>query len=219
MDWIVLAPPIVAIVLALWTKEVYLSLLTGLWLGTTILVGGNPLLGIRELLDQLVLVFADAGNTRIIIFSLLVGGLIALVQGSGGVEGFIKWAQKRGWGTTRRGSELLAWMIGMVIFVESSITCLIVGAINRPLFDRLKIPREKLAYYCDATSAPVCMMIPLNGWGAYVLGLLAAQGMTEGSVGLLAAALAFNFYAIVVIVFSLVMALTGFSFGSMAYYV
>jgi len=104
----------------------------------------------------------------------------------------------------------------MVIFVESSITCLIVGAINRPLFDRLKIPREKLAFYCDVTSAPVCMMIPLNGWGAYVLGLLAAQGITEGSVGLLATALIFNFYAIAVILFSLAMAITGFRFGSMA---
>jgi len=216
MDWIVLAPPIVAIVLALWTKEVYLSLLSGLWLGTTIIVGGNPVLGLRELVDQLVAVFGDAGNTRIILFSLLVGGLIALVQASGGVNGFINWAQKRGWGTTRRSAEILAWAIGMVIFVESSITCLIVGAINRPLFDRLKIPREKLAFYCDSTSAPVCMMIPLNGWGAYVLGLLAAQGITSGGVGLLAASLMFNFYAIAAIVFTLVLAITGFRFGSMA---
>ncbi len=214
--WIVLAPPIVAIVLALWTKEVYLSLLAGLWLGTTILVGGNPILGLRELVDQMVAVFGDAGNTRIIIFSLLVGGLIALVQASGGVNGFIRWAQERGWGTTRRSAEVLAWATGMVIFVESSITCLIVGAINRPLFDRLKIPREKLAYYCDATSAPVCMMIPLNGWGAYVLGLLAAQGITSGGVSLLAGSLLFNFYSIVAIVFTLILAITGFRFGSMA---
>lgn len=216
MDWIVLAPPIVAIGLALWTKEVYLSLLSGLWLGTTIMAGGNPILGLRELVDQLVAVFGDAGNTRIIIFSLLVGGLIALVQASGGVAGFIDWAQRRGWGTTRKGAEFLAWAIGMVIFVESSITCLIVGAINRPLFDRLKIPREKLAYYCDATSAPVCMMIPLNGWGAYVLGLLAAQGITDGGVGLLAGSLVFNFYSIAAILFTLFLALSGFRFGSMA---
>lgn len=215
MDWIVLLPPIVAIVLALWSKEVYLSLLTGLWLGTTILVGGNPVLGLRELLDQLVLVFQDASNTRILLFSMLVGGLIALVQASGGVAGFIAWAQRRGWGQTRRGAELLAWGIGMVIFVESSITCLIVGAVNRPLFDRLRIPREKLAWYADATSAPVCMSIPLNGWGAYVLGLLAAQGISAGAVGLLAESLLFNFYAILAIVFSLLTALTGWRFGSM----
>ncbi len=215
MDWIVLLPPVLAIVLALWTKEVYLSLLTGLWLGTTILVGGNPIAGLRALLDELVAVFGDPGNTRILIFSLLVGGLIALVQASGGVAGFIRWAQQRGWGTTRRSAELLAWAIGMVIFVESSITSLIVGAINRPLFERLKIPREKLAYYCDSTSAPVCMSIPLNGWGAYVLGLLAAQGLSAGAVGLLAASLLFNFYSIIAIVGTFVLALTGWRFGSM----
>ena len=215
MDWIVLLPPVVAIVLALWTKEVYMSLLTGLWLGTTIMVGGNPITGLRELIDQLVAVFGDAGNTRILIFSLLVGGLIALVQASGGVAGFIAWAQKKGWGTTRRGAEILAWAIGMIIFVESSITCLIVGAVNRPLFERLKMPREKLAFYCDATSAPVCMSIPLNGWGAYVLGLLAAQGITVGAVGLLANSLLFNFYSLVAIVGTLVLAITGWQFGSM----
>ncbi|RMF64908.1 MAG: sodium:proton antiporter [Bacteroidetes bacterium] len=215
MDWIILLPPLVAIVLALWTREVFLSLFVGLWLGTTILVGGNPILGLRELADQMVAVFTDAGNTRIILFSLLVGGLMALVQASGGVAGFIRWAQRRGWGTTRRGAEVLAWVVGMLIFIESSITCLVVGAVSRPFFDRLKLPREKLAYYCDATSAPVCMSIPLNGWGAYVLGLLAAQGITAGAVSLLATSLLFNFYALFVIVFTLVLALTGWGFGPM----
>ena len=215
MEWIVLLPPILAIVLALWTKEVYLSLLAGLWLGTTILVGGNPILGMRELLDQLVGVFMSTSNTSILIFSMLVGGLIALVQASGGVNGFIHWASRRGWGQTRRGAELLAWMTGMVIFVESSITCLITGAISRPLFDRLRIPREKLAFYCDVTSAPVCMSIPLNGWGAFVLGLLAAQGVTDGGVSLLASSLALNFYALFAIAMGLILALTGWRFGPM----
>ncbi|MFK7845051.1 MAG: Na+/H+ antiporter NhaC family protein [Rhodothermales bacterium] len=217
MDWIVLLPPVVAIGLALWTREVYLSLFIGLWLGTTILVGGNPILGLRELGDQLVIVFSDAGNTRIVFFCLLVGSLIALVQASGGVMGFVNWAQRRGLGTTRRGAELLAWTVGMVIFVESSITSLTVGAVSRSFFDKLKLPREKLAYYCDATSAPVCMMLPLNGWGAYILGLLAAQGvMDTEAVGLLVSGLAFNFFAIFAIIFSFVLAFTGWSFGPMA---
>ncbi|MEM6647697.1 MAG: Na+/H+ antiporter NhaC family protein [Bacteroidota bacterium] len=215
MDWIVLLPPIIAIVLALWTRQVYLSLFVGLWIGTTILVGGNPVLGLRELVDQMVEVFASAGNTRVVFFCLLVGGLVALVQASGGVAGFIAWAQRRGWGTTRRGAELLAWTVGLGIFVESSITSLTVGAVSRPFFDRMQLAREKLAYYCDATSAPVCMMIPLNGWGAYVLGLLAAQGITEGAVGLLAQSLAFNFFCWFAIVFGLILALTGWGFGPM----
>ncbi|MEZ4700634.1 MAG: Na+/H+ antiporter NhaC family protein [Rhodothermales bacterium] len=216
MDWIVLLPPILAIGLALWTREVYLSLFAGLWVGTTIIAGGNPILGLRELGDQLVAVFADAGNTRVVFFCVLVGSLIALVQASGGVEGFIRWAQARGWGTTRRGAELLAWVIGMLIFVESSITSLTVGAVSRSFFEKLRIPREKLAYYCDATSAPVCMMIPLNGWGAYILGLLAAQGIADTSaVQLLATSLAFNFFSWFTILFSLFLAITGWSFGSM----
>lgn len=215
MGWIVLLPPIVAIVLALWTRQVYLSLLAGLLIGTIILVDGNPILGLRELVDQLVGVFDSTGNTRIVFFCLLVGGLIALVQVSGGVQGFIAWAQRRGWGTSRRGAELLAWFVGLAIFVESSITSLTVGAVSRPFFDTLRLPREKLAYYCDATSAPVCMMLPLNGWGAYVLGLLASQGVTEGAVSLLVGSLLFNFFSIGAILFALFLALTGWGFGPM----
>ncbi len=214
MDWLVLTPPVVAIALALWTRQVFLALLTGLWLGTTILAGGNPVSGLVAMGDQLVRVFSDAGNTRIVFFCLLVGGLIALVQGSGGVEGFIQWVRGRGWGETRRGAELVAWVVGMLIFVESSITSLTVGAVSRPLFDRVRLPREKLAFYCDATSAPVCMSIPLNGWGAYVLGLLATQGIAEG-VPLFAESLLFNFLSILAIVYALFIALSGWSFGPM----
>lgn len=199
----------------MWTRQVYLSLLLGILMGTILLADGHLLLGLQGLFEQLVAVFAEPGNTRVVIFCLLVGGLIALVQVSGGVRGFIRWAQAKGWGTSRRGAEVLAWCVGVVIFVESSITSLTVGAVSRPLFDELKLPREKLAFYCDATSAPVCMMLPLNAWGAYVLGLLAAQGIAEGAVSLLASSLLYNFFALGSIVFALVLALTGWSYGPM----
>ncbi len=215
MDWIVLLPPVVAIGLAMWTRQIYLSLFAGLWLGTTILAGGNPVLGLRELADQIVTVFTTESNARILVFCLLVGGLVALVQASGGVQGFIKWARARGWGESRRGAELLAWGIGMVIFVESNISSLTVGAVSRPLFDRLNLPREKLAYYCDATCAPVCMSIPLNGWGAFVLGLVGAQELSQNAVAVLAEAVLFNFFALFAIGFSLMLALTGWGFGAM----
>jgi Na+/H+ antiporter NhaC len=215
MDWLVLLPPIIAIALALWTRQVFLSLITGLWFGTTLLAGGNPILGLRELGDQMVAVFGDAGNTRVIFFCMLVGGLIALVQASGGIAGFVAFAQKRGWGTNRRGAELLAVVVGLVVFVESSITALVVGAVSRPFFDKLRLPREKLALYCDTTSAPVCMAIPLNGWGAYILGLLAAQGIVVGSVGLLVEALLYNFYSLLAIALAIVLAVTGWSWGPM----
>jgi len=215
MDWIVLLPPVLAIGLALWTRQIYLSLFAGLWLGTTILAGGNPVLGLRELADQVVAVFDSESNASILVFCLLVGGLVALVQVSGGVQGFIDWARARGWGESRRGAELLAWGIGVVIFVESNISSLTVGAVSRPLFDRLNLPREKLAYYCDATCAPVCMSIPLNGWGAFVLGLLAAQELSANAVAVLAEAVLFNFFALFAIGFSLVLAVTGWGFGAM----
>lgn len=215
MDWIVLLPPVVAIALALWTRQVYLALLAGLWVGTTTLVGGNPLVGLRELVDQVVAVFGSASNTRVLLFCLLVGSLVALVQASGGVQGFIAWAQRRGWGTNRRSAELLAWVVGLFVFVESNISSLTVGAVSRPFFDRLKLPREKLAYYCDATCAPVCMSIPLNGWGAFVLGLITAQGVAGNPVVLLAESVLLNFFALFAIGFSLLLALTGWSFGPM----
>jgi Na+/H+ antiporter NhaC len=215
MDWIVLLPPVVAIALALWTRQIYLSLFAGLWLGTTILVGGNPVAGLRELAEQLVAVLNSDSNARILLFCLLVGSLIALVQASGGVKGFIEWARERGWGRSRRGAELLAWSIGVVLFVESNISSLTVGAVSRPLFDDLDLPREKLAYYCDATCAPVCMSIPFNGWGAFVLGLLGAQDLATNAVAVLAEAVLFNFFAIFAIGFSLLLAFTGWRFGAM----
>lgn len=215
MDWIVLLPPLVAIGLALWTRQVFLSLITGLWVGTTILVGGSPLRGLRELSEQIVAVFSSESNTRVLLFCLLVGSLVALVQASGGVQGFIAWAQRRGWGTNRRSAELLAWVVGLLVFVESNISSLTVGAVSRPLFDRLKLPREKLAYYCDATCAPVCMTIPLNGWGAFVLGLIGTQAVSGNPVVLLAQSVLLNFFALFAIGFSLLLALTGWSFGPM----
>lgn len=215
MDWLVLLPPIIAIGLALWTRQVFLSLMTGLWFGTTLLAAGNPVVGLKELADQMVAVFSDAGNTRIVFFCLLVGGLIALVQASGGVAGFVSFAQRRGWGRTRRGAEILAVIVGVVIFVESSITSLVVGAVGRPFFDTLRLPREKLAFYCDTTSAPVCMSIPLNGWGAYLLGLMAAQGVVTGSVALLVESLAYNFFSWMAVILAIVLAVTGWSWGPM----
>ena len=215
MDRIVLLPPLVAIGLALWTRQVFLSLVAGLWVGTTILAGGNPIEGLAQMANVMVAIFAEPSNTKILLFSLLVGGLIALVQVSGGVAAFVRVVQKAGLAKTRRGVELLAWFTGLLIFVESSITSLVVGTLSRPFFDRLKLPREKLAYYCDATSAPVCMAIPLNGWGAFVLGLLLVQGYETTAVNTLVAALPYNFFSLLAIFFALLLALTGWGFGPM----
>ena len=215
MGWWSLLPPLVAIGLALLTREVFLSLLLGILIGAIVLHRGDVLSGLRELFDQLVAVFADAGNTRILIFCLLVGGLMSLLQASGGVDGFIARASRWRWARSRIGAQWLVYVLGLVIFVESSITCLVTGAVGRPLFDRLRLSREKLAYFCDATSAPVCMQIPLNGWGAYVLGLLMAQGLSEAlAVRTLLESLLYNFYSLIVIA-SLPAVIYGLDFGPM----
>ncbi len=209
-----LLPPLLAIGLAIVSRQVHLSLLAGIWTGAWILDGG-PLAGLRGALDRCVAVFADAGNTRVVIFSALVGALIALTQASGGVEGFVHWLTHRGNVTTRRRARGLSWIIGVVVFVESSMTSLVNGAVCRPLFDRLGISREKLAYLCDATAAPICILIPLNGWGAYLIGVLANEGEAEPVQALLAS-MPYNLYALLALALSAWVAWSGWAIGPMA---
>ncbi|RMD96764.1 MAG: sodium:solute symporter [Calditrichaeota bacterium] len=213
--WLSILPPVLAIVLAIWTKQVYLSLFFGIWFGWTILAHGNPIIGLRDALECCVNVFKDSGNTKVVAFSALVGALIAFTQHSGGVSGFVDWISRRGFITNRRRAGLLAWSLGVIIFVESSITALVTGAVCRPIFDKLKISREKLAYFCDSTSAPVCILIPLNAWGAYIIGLLASQGYSN-PLSTMVAAMPLNFYAILALFFTLYIAYTGNDFGPMA---
>ena len=213
--WLSVLPPILAIILAIWTKQVFISLFFGIWLGWTVLANGNPASGLADALEACILVFQDSGNTKVIAFSGMVGALIVFTQRSGGVEGFIQWILGRGIVRDRRSAGLLALATGFVIFVESSITCLVTGAIARPIFDKLKISREKLAYICDSTSAPVCIMIPLNGWGAYIMGLLAAQNVDRPFFALLKS-VPFNFYAILALITVLTVILSGKDVGPMA---
>ncbi len=197
-----LLPPLVAIALAIKTRQVFISLFLGIWMGWLILSDGNFLNGTINTIQAMVDVFKNADNTRTIMFSSLVGALIAFVQRSGGVEGFIIYINKflkkiedRKKTSPRKTVQIMAWLTGIAIFVESSINVLTVGSIYRPIFDRLKIPREKLAYIADSISAPTCILIPLNAWGAYIMGLLFAQGM-ENPLGTMVKAYPLNFYPI-----------------------
>lgn len=216
-----LFPPLLAIILAIKTKQVFVSLLFGIWLGWIILSGGNPLSGTLATIQALVDVFKDPGNTKTIMFSSLVGALIAFIQRSGGVDGFINFVNKRldklkSHDTTSKKKiiQSLAWITGVSIFVESSINVLTVGSIFRPLFDKLKIPREKLAYIADSISAPTCILIPLNAWGAYIMGLIAAQGF-ENPLGVLIAAFPLNFYPMLALAMVLIIIFTQKDFGPM----
>jgi tetracycline resistance efflux pump len=140
-------------------------------------------------------VLGDAGNARVILFTLVIGALIATIELSGGVGGFVDWVEERRWIASPRGARLLAWAIGVVVFIESNITVLVAGAVSRPLFDRYRVSREKLAYLIDSTSAPVCILIPLNAWGAYILGILGTLGVAD-PLGVFVGSIGFNFYAI-----------------------
>lgn len=215
VGWLSVLPPVLAIVLAILTRQVYLSLFFGIWLGWTILAGGNPLTGLRDALEACVNVFKDGGNTKVIAFSALVGALIAFTQHSGGVAGFVNWIMQRDLVRSRRHAGLLAWFIGVIIFVESSITALVTGAVCRPIFDKLKISREKLAFLCDSTSAPVCILIPLNAWGAYIIGLLGNQGYAN-PVEVMIVAMPLNFYAVLALGFTFYIAYSGRDYGPMA---
>ncbi len=193
-----LIPPLLAIVFAIRTRQVYLSLISGIFLGWIILNDWNLWKGFLDTLEGLVNVFADAGNTRTIMFSALVGGLILLVQRSGGVQGFINWVGHK-LHNNQNGKftvQFYAWLISVLIFVESSISVLTAGAIFRPLFDKLKISREKLAYIIDSGSAPACILFPLNGWGAFIMGLLATMAVDQPFLTILKS-IPFNFYPLI----------------------
>jgi tetracycline resistance efflux pump len=200
-SWYSVLPPILAIILAIWTKQVILSLFAGIWIGSTLLNGFNPITGVTAGLDGIVNVFTDPGDTRVLIFTIIIGSLIATIEHTGGVRGFVHFLETRRWVHNGVRAQVLAWATGLVIFIESNITLLVAGSVSRPLFDRYKVSREKLAYLIDATSAPVCVMIPLNAWGAVIIGLIASTGV-ENPLETFIQSIPYNFYAIAAIVLS-----------------
>ncbi len=221
LGFLTLLPPVIAIILAILTRQVFISLIVGIFLGYVILAGGNPWIGFLDTLQGLVDVFADAGNTRTIMFCALVGALIVFMQRSGGVNGFIEAIDRRLQkyearkdGSSRTVVQLLAWLTGVLVFVESSISVLTVGTLYRPIFDKLGLSREKLAYIADSSSAPSSILIPFNGWGAFIMTLLAAEGFAN-PFGTMLRALGYNFYAFAAILLVPVVVVTGIEWGPM----
>ncbi len=214
-------PPLLAIALAIRTKQVYISLLFGIWLSWVIIYNGNIFTGTFQTIMSLVNVFKDEGNTKTIMFSALVGGLIILIQKSGGVLGFVDYLERKLGGFTsniseknRKKVQFFAWLTGVIIFVETSISSLTVGTVFRPVFDKLKIPREKLAYIADSSSAPTSILIPFNAWGAFIMGLLVTQGFDNG-FGVLFKSMKYNFYPVLALILVLVVIFFNFNIGPM----
>ena len=211
-----LIPPILAIFLAIRTKQVIFSLLLGITVGWIIINDGNIFLGLLATIDAIVMVFKSSGNTLTVIFTLLIGALIQLIRFSGGVNGFIGMVQKRLSNTShpKRTIQVAAGITGFLIFIESNISILTVGTAFKQLFDKYHVAKEKLAFLADSSSAPACILFPLNAWGAYIMGLLMTYEHLDPFKTLLYS-IPFNFYPILTLIFVFYLAYSGKSYGPM----
>ena len=209
-----LLPPLLALGMAIKTRQVFISLLLGIWLGWTIMSGWNPLTGLIVSVNEIVGVFRDRGRTLTILLTAMIGALITFTQVSGGLAGFMRSVSKRGLVQDRRSAGVMAWLIGFSIFVESNIGIFVSGPVSRPIFDKLRVSREKLAYILDSTAAAKATVLPINSWGAYIIGLLAAQGIDLPLRAMLAS-IPLNLYALLSIALALVVAITDWNIGPM----
>ena len=203
-----LIPPIIAIALALITKEVFSSLFIGILSGAILAADFAPL----KTMDTLVgtgLIDAVAGTAGIFIFLIELGFLVVLVNKAGGSAAFGAWAQKHI--KTKVGAAICTFILGVLIFIDDYFNCLTVGSVMRPVTDKHKISRSKLAYLIDATAAPICMIAPISSWAAAVT-KYAEKGQ---GINLFIAAIPFNFYSILTLVFVLGIILMKFDFGPM----
>jgi Na+/H+ antiporter NhaC len=219
VSWTALLPPALAIGCALLTRQVLPSLFAGIWLAYGLLAFGaegslNPLSALADAVDGILRVFESPGDTRVLIFMMLIGSMMALIERNGGVGGLIRALSKLRFSQSPKGAQWLAWGTGVVIFIESTVTLLVAGAVARPLFDRFRLSRERLAYLIDSTSAPVCILIPLNAWGAINLGLLENTGL-EDPLGVFVSAIPLNIYAFSAVAFAAATIAFGWRFGPM----
>ena len=204
--------------MALLTRQVFISLLSGIVLGELILLGGSLSQLVPGTVDRLLAQMSEDWKIKTLLFVIMVGSIIRLITVSGGIESFIVYVSKKRI-NSKRSTLLMGYFIGILIFLESSITALVVGTLTKPLARKYKISKEKLAYLCDCTSSPVCSLFPFNGWGALLLGLIGvqiAEGVIEGNkLSLLVSAIPLNFYAIVTMGVLFVVIYSNKDFGPM----
>lgn len=208
-------PPVLAIVLALAFKNVFIALFAGCFSGYLILHDFNFLKGTDATLMSFIKVFEDTDNTIIILMVVLLGGLIYLIEKSGGINGFIEALMgKRSIIKSKAGANVFTWFIGIIVFTSGTLSNLITGTISRPLSDAMKVSHEKLAYMVHSTSTPICVLIPLSGWGAYMIGLIESQGISNGTE-VLVKSIPLNFYALLAVFGALFFGFTNKDFGLM----
>jgi Na+/H+ antiporter NhaC len=210
--WALLAP-IIAIVLALITKEVYSSLVIGIVVGGAIYAGGNFETTLNHVVqDGFIASISDSWNVGIILFLILLGAIVAMMNKAGGSAAFGRWAASHI--KSRIGAQLATIALGVLIFIDDYFNCLTVGSVMRPVTDENKISRAKLSYLIDATAAPICIIAPISSWAAAVAGFARSAG-AESGIKLFIDAIPYNFYAILTIVMMIFLAISGLDFGPM----
>ena len=208
--YLALLPPVIAIVLALVTKEVFSCLFVGVLAGALLATNFNPVGTLTTIVsDGFIASVADAWNAGILMFLVLLGMMVALINKAGGSRAFGAWAQSHV--KTRVGAQLATFALGVLIFVDDYFNCLTVGSVMRPVSDSKSISRAKLAYLIDATAAPVCMIAPISSWAAAVAGVV----VSVNGLSLFIKAIPYNFYSLLTIVMILVITLLKFDYGPM----
>ena len=211
-----LLPPVIAIVLALNTKEVYTSLLVGIASGALLYANGNLELALNTLFFNedggMITKLSDSGNVGILAFLVMLGILVALMNKAGGSAAFGRWASTHI--HSRAGAQFATLLLGVMIFVDDYFNCLTVGSVMRPVTDRQKVSRAKLAYLIDSTAAPICIIAPVSSWAAAVTSSVPAGSGINGFTMFLRT-IPYNYYAILTVVMSLFLIFTGADFGPM----
>jgi Na+/H+ antiporter NhaC len=215
-----LVPPILAIGMAYATRQVIPSLLFSIWIGATILCGGNPFEGFGVMFSDIIVgAVADPWNVTILTVVLTLGGMVGIMTASGGMKAVADLFAVRA--RTARGGQLASAFLGLAVFFDDYASALLVGAAMRPVTGRLRVSREKLSYICDSTSAPVAALSLISTWATYLMGVLretfAASGIGLNSYEALIRVLPFQFYSILTLVFVFTIASTGRDYGPMRY--
>ena len=209
-----LLPPIVAIVLALISKEVYSSLFLGCLVGALLVSNFHPWETVVQLVqgdNGIVTTVSDSGNIAIIVFLVILGIMVDLMNKAGGSEAFGRWATKTV--KSRGGAQLMTMLLGVLIFIDDYFNCLTVGAVMRPVTESHKISRAKLAYVIDSTAAPVCMIAPVSSWAAAVSGYV--QSDNVNGLELFVAQIPYNYYCLLTLVMIVVISLLNIDYGPM----
>ena len=203
-----LFPPVVAICLALITKEVYSSLFIGIVVGGLLSTGFNPIHTVDTVVND-GFIAAVSGSAGIFIFLVILGIIVAMLNKAGGSQAFGRWAAKHV--KSKFGAVIVTFLFGVLIFIDDYFNCLTVGAVMRPVTDKAKISRSKLAYVIDATAAPVCMIAPISSWAAAV----SSYAPDGQGIALFCKAIPYNFYSLLTFVFIIAIGVMNFDYGSM----